>query len=638
MGHTYNIDRKGSAELLPDLRASRIQAFGIVILGVIIALFLAHHYLDAFSYAEDRIWGDAGDGFFNLWVLNHVVETLPRQPGSISDGRIFWPDHARSFFWSDNLIVFAPFHAISRFFSDNPFAAFRLTGILLFFFHFAALVFFFYQGLALLCTQGPKMGRTVWLAPVLAIIAQCSPAVLINHFLHIQNFAATGLFLHLGCMLASLRTSSFCYLPWQFFIILSLLYCTPYYALTAAILLGAWLIGSWASDADTLKVALWHYRLTLFVITALALPMFFAYLTAEGRAGLSAAAIRVYAVTLSDLFLPNTGECRRWLSALTSYNPTVNHERLAWLGPGLLAMCIAMCLRTFFQFKPWTRLSALGPIGWFFLISFLILIPKTRDLRPFLAWYGLLMIGLGMVLAIIHFARRSNQQPLRAGMLYLIMAIGLLYGIALGPRAYYVNQPVNPSIWGFFALWMPGFDSMRAIGRMAYPGQVALILLMAMLAVNYGRTLKRRRLWFAGFCILCLSAQLWDSHAIRPPEQRHPPEKVIPTSEERAFFESIAGSILVLPAHPFIENTRHMLFFQYFSSINLMNGYSGHSTELWDRLMALKPDAQQEVALQAGADYIAIRTDRVSYKPESDQVPKPMSSVFQNDRWLVLER
>jgi hypothetical protein len=618
------------------------QSLGIGLFGLLFAILLAHHHLDAFTPAHETIWGDAGDGFFNLWILNHVIETLPRHTGNIADGRIFWPDNARSFFWSDNLIAFAPIYATSRLFADTPLEAYRISGILLFFIHFAALLYLFYQGLAILSSRWPQMKRAVWLAPFLAATAQSSAPVLINHYLHIQNFAVAGLFLLLGSMLASLRSNSLNGLPWQVFITLSLLYCTPYYALAAAILLGFWLLGQWSSNATLLKAALWRYRWIWFVMTALALPMVFTYMTAAGRSGMSAAAIRIYAIQWIDLVLPQAGELQKWTRQIIRDYPPGSSEKLAWLGPGLLIATAFLAWPAMALIKKRVRLKSITPLGWFTLISILILIPKTRDLRPFLAWYGVFFIGLGMLYAVVIFARRFRRQPLHGATMYIIIALILFYGIAFGPRTYYVKQPVNPSIWGFFALWVPGFDEMRAIGRMAYPGQVSLILLVAVRAALYAVNLRPRpRACFMLFCMICVVAQLWDSHAIRPPQQRHQAKQLSPTKSEYDFFSKLSGPLLALPAHPFFGNTRHMLFFQPFKKLYLMNGYSGHSTPLWDQIMMREFKAiagspeQLQLALATGVDYIAVRTDRIADPMNNSDSTDAYEPLFKNERWSV---
>ena len=626
----------------PTASLRKIRIAGFLILSLLIAVLSAHHFLAAFEPAPGRIWGDAGDGFFNLWILRHVTEALPGHPFDLADARIFWPDHERSFFWSDNLITFGPVFKLAGFFTNSPLDAFRLTGILLFFIHYAALLFFFYQAFALLRAKWPQTDPVIWFVPLMAGAAQCSAPVLINHFLHIQNFAVAGVFVLLGAMLAWQRNPSAGWTRTIAIAILVLLYSTPYYAIVGVLVAVFWLFGQWSADSSRMITMAKRCGWIGVISVALSLPAVLAYLQAGGREDFSAAAMRSNAITWIDLFLPPTGEFQRWLSSLNADYPSVDYERLAWLGPGLLLAICWVGAIGFMHLKKSGRCWPRKSTSWFVVISLLLLCLKVKDLRPWMAWYGLFFIGSGLIYGICWGARRYRDQPVKSGMMYLLMAVVIFYGIALGPRGYYTKELVNPSLWGFFAVWMPGFDSMRAIGRFAYPGHAALMALVFMLAANYGLRMKPSgRSILVLFGIACLLLQLWDVHAIRPPQQWHDEELVFPDNDERTFFSKLNGSLLALPAHPFHGNTRHMLFFQPFKNIYLMNGYSGHSTPSWNKMMEVETSEgsgcleQFRLARDAGVDYLAIRTDRVADPLLADSANKKPSPVFKNYRWTV---
>lgn len=626
----------------PEDGLKHVRTTGFMALSALVILFSAYHFLDAFRDVTGMIWGDAGDGFFNLWILRHVSDIVLSRPDTLADARIFWPDNAKSFFWSDNLIAYAPLFALSRWFAESDLDAFRLTGIFLFVIHYISLLFLFYQAFAVLLASRPGVRPVVWFVPLMAGAAQCSSTVLLNHHLHIQNFSVSGLFLLMGSILAFRRSNSPRWLSLIALALVLLLYSAPYFAIGGTLLTLIWLLMLWIEHPSKMKEFVFQNMWIGFLAAAAALPIILAYLQADGRTGFSAAAIRSNAIKWSDLFIPNLGAFSTWFPALDVMKSRPDYERLAWIGPGLLLLIAWIVLKTSLALKTRITFRPLKTGEWFIIFSLLLITLKIRDIRPWTAWYGILFIAFIYFQVTRMFTKLYRGQPVKISMYFLFMATVIFYGIALGPRGYYAKEMANPSVWGFFALWMPGFDSMRAIGRYAYPGQVALMTLAFMLTVYVGAFMTARgKLSLVLFGVFCLALQVWDVHAIRPPQQRHKLKDITPDSDERAFFGSIEGSVLVIPGNPFPLNTRHMLFFQTFQQIQLMNGYSGKSTPRWDTVMKLEADfgpvSREQInrALEDGVDYIAIRIDRIP-GPETlrdgDRLPETM---FRNNRWAV---
>lgn len=609
-----------------------------------VALYLmgAILHLNVLQREPGAIWGDAGDGFFNLWVLNHVSDSIAHGDLNVADGRVFWPDHKNTLFWSDNLIAVAPLFAFSKWITSSLFDAFWLTGLLLSIVQYAALLFMFYQAYALAREQrNDTSPSAAWLIPVCAYLAHFSPAVLVNHFMHIQNLTALGVFALVGGVFGYMRKPGATRLYVTAAALLFTLYTAPYYTVAGIILLLAWLACASARQPRQLMQHIWDGRLVLSFIFVLA-AILAAFYMREGRLAYLPSDIKTFAIGWSDLFIPSFGWLRDVLNARMEHYPGSDHERIAWLGPGLLLGLAAMVIHTVYQNASWDKLRAWLPFMAFLVVSIVMLHLKVREIRPMLAVYGVLFIVLAAGWYIRLQVRTYSERPLDQAAGWLILAIVLMYGIAFGPMIYYYSESVNPSIWGFFSLWVPGFNGMRAVGRIALIGQTLVLCLSALWVWALWERVgsRARRVLCVGVIVAC-ALQGLDSSVLRARQRVYDEEQIRPTTEEKEFFQSISGSLVAFPAAPFPRNTSMMLYFAEFRDIRVMNGYSGKSTPLWDAIMQLEREhgrgAPEPVrhAVETGVDYVAVRKDfirttQLKWLFESDVAP-----AFEGARWSV---
>ena len=121
------------------------------------------------------------------------------------------------------------------------------------------------------------------------------------------------------------------------------------------------------------------------------------------------------------------------------------------------------------------------------------------------------------------------------------------------------------------------------------------------------------------------------------------PSGVLATENERSFFEQHSGLYLMIPVTPWHRNTRGMIYFTEFLDINLMNGYSGKSTDLWDSIMNAEMSngalskAVVDIASANGCDYIVVSKMRIhKYSYNRHIKPLNLEVVFNNDRFVVL--
>jgi len=227
---------------------------------------------------------------------------------------------------------------------------------------------------------------------------------------------------------------------------------------------------------------------------------------------------------------------------------------------------------------------------------------------------------------------------------YIILCLIIIYGIAIGPRSHFIGSPVNPSIWGICAAILPPLTQMRSVGRLAVVGQS---LLFALLLVGLLEALGSSRKWLRGAAIvgagLIIILQTADGWMEVAPLHHYNPENIFPRTEEERWWSEQKGIVAAFPSIPFPLSTREMLYYCGFPDIILLNGYSGHSTPEWDRVMKsgrrwYEPDLRQVTYVEElGADYLAIRKDRVF--PEVVETLRKLDRpiLFENDRIIVLK-
>lgn len=601
----------------------------------------AWHHLDTRGPEPEILWGDGGDGLFNLWVLHHGARYMTADIGALPDASIFWPDGQHSFFWSDNLLAWVPLFEFFRRVSDSDLTAFQRTVHVASASHYAALCFFFFQ--ILLLFRGDKRrlpSGGLIMVPLIAYAAHFSPAVLITSFLHVQNLAAAGVFVLMGCLIAYVRSPRPLWLAGTALAQAYLFFTAPYYAVAGALACLLW--GLIEIQRNPRRLGIMLLRSSWCVVPAtLAVGCIVFHYVQAGPLDHSVEEVRFFSITWPDLFVPAFGSLRQWIDTWFQIPVSSHPERIAWLGPGVLAGLLAgvgwMACRA--RRTDWRAMKT-NRLLWFFGLSFLVLHIKLRELRPFLSVAGVLVIGFFLYILSRGIARHARDDVAHV-MGYLGVAATVFYGIALGPHGYYLGESWNPSLWGFFAVWFPGFSSIRAVGRLAYPGHVVLMgFLFAFLLQHISWQVVAPRAWAmlgVGLCLL----QIADGWTVQAPFAPVESRQWKPTSKERAFFSELNGALVVFPARPFHRNSAIMLYFSGFENLSIMNGYSGRCTPRWHTIMQDEERygiaSRQPVyrALESGVDYVAFRLD---WLPDDVTLELPEAAVlFETPRWLVLQ-
>jgi hypothetical protein len=113
-------------------------------------------------------------------------------------------------------------------------------------------------------------------------------------------------------------------------------------------------------------------------------------------------------------------------------------------------------------------------------------------------------------------------------------------------------------------------------------------------------------------------------------------------TDERAFFQTLAGSMLVVPAAPFHRNPEHMLRWIGCPDLRLLNGYSGRLPPTFAEIIRLEnhkgraSPEQIAAAVAQGADYLCLPRAFVADATE-EAVAAAHPVLFANGRFLVVD-
>ncbi|MFO7870422.1 MAG: hypothetical protein R6V03_03205 [Kiritimatiellia bacterium] len=611
--------------------------------GVVLYLLGAFLHLGLADYARSPfIFGDEGDGFFNMWVMDHSAGCIARGDWDIIDGRIFWPKNEDTLLWSDNLFVPMLAFSVFRVAGAGLTGSFWGTAMLLSVLGYAACFFLLRLIFRMVEKTTPGIpAHAYMLVPVFAYFAAFSAGRLI-YFRHFQNLSSLWLF--------SLTAGGIGYWyhrrKWFFrLMVISevlLLYSAPYFAV-----LGAAFVLGWAAFQAIMEpagfVGILRENRYFLVFAAVVFAVLAAAYASVEKPVLSTAYIHENALGFKDLVIPEEGLGRKTVEQLAGNLPRGNHEKPGYLGAGVL---LVMALLVFFKAPEifrWLVKQFRSPGFWTVAVLAGICVFGRGKAGAVGAWAGLLALVTAFFLFIRGAVRRRERTLVLPALAFCGLCALFAYGAAFGPRSGFFDEPVNPSVWGLFALVLPGFRNMRAIGRLAVVGHGMLLVCLfgyglLFLARSRG---KRRKAIFAVIAVSAL-LQFAEQTGGRVPIYRYDPRSITPTEEERSFFSAVRGVAAVFPAVPFHRNTRAMLYFDAFNGIVLMNGYSSRSTRLWDRVMEMGMEGGQPTAAQIarvranGCDYIILWKTRLSPERVERVRARWEGTAFENNRFLVL--
>ncbi len=580
------------------------------------------------------LFGDDGDGFFNLWVLLHNTLYLPQGPASWMDGRIFWPDNGQTLFWSDILLAptlpFAGFRAMGA----PLFTSFNLTIILLSVATYTTLLLLLHRFRQWSSAGGGHL-RPDWLILLFAFTMAFSISQLTT-YIHFQNLCGFAVLLVLLGLCGFSCDGRRRWLALALAAEVSLLYTVPYFAVLGSILFGIWLLLHCLVFSERIRhdisISWW-----LWPVAALAaLPPTLLYHRVEHLSYSPAMLHATLASHIDHLWIPSRGPLRQWLLSGGQSLPRVSHESLAYLGVGVLLLLpatLVLVIRRQVQGKTGTPPAKqfLLPAGLFVLYQALVV--PLPALAYWLAWASLLSF---LVLLVLHGCNRVRVKGSGFPALLLLFSSLAAFGLALGPNPHFLDARLNPSLWGIFKVVVPGVANMRAIGRMAGPAAFFLLAwIYLQYAVPAGAGQGRKR-WLLLLPVLLLTLQNMEAWPVQARVNHYPARRIQPTATELGALRALPPGIgCVFPTRPWPRNTHAMLYLAGVEHLTLVNGYSARSTRLLDRLMAAGRDGREPTPEQlailerVGCDYLLLwkrKIDRRSLRVLRQRYPQVLST------------
>ncbi len=617
---------------------------GLLILlavGLFIGGSILHLRIGKFE-DPDYIYGDAGDGFFNLWVMEHVRTSIIDGNWNLADGRIYWPHNKNTYFWSDNLLIPAAGYSFLRFVRLDIFTAYRWTAILLSALGYLAFIWLFEILFKLIRERRPGIpGWSEIFVILFAYLASFSSSRLI-YFVHFQNLSSLWLITMITGLIGYSRHGRRRYFIISLISLDVLIFSTAYFAITGVLLFLAWIVMEMAGDHRALLVTLRKNLWYELAAAAAALPILLGY-TSVTLPRYPLEYIHQMATKPLHLYLPAWGLARYLYELYFHRLPAIHHESPAYLGVGLLLGIAGLIIWKLPALARWLVRAIKTP--WFWGAVSLLIVWKLGPpaWKTVNCWAGFIFWIFLLVLFLQGLRRRSHTDPISLPFSYLILCLIIIYGIALGPRSHFFESPVNPSIWGICAAILPPISHMRSLGRLAVIGQS---LLFAILMVGILEVLGSSKKWLRGLAIvaagLIITFQAADGWTVVAPIHHYNPADIFPRTDETRWWSEQKGIVAAFPGIPFPQSTREMLYYCGFPDIILLNGYSGHSTPEWDRVMKLgrrwyEPNQKQvNYVKELGVDYLAVRKDRVVPEVVENLRKEDRPILFENDRLIVL--
>ena len=581
-----------------------------------------HHLEVGSGTTTERVFGDRGDGFFNYFILEHVRSFFLGKTDSLSGTQLFWPDHQQTLWWSDNLLLPGALYTVLSFITTTP--AF-VSGVIWVLLGFGFTVMLLKETLrALSPEQTSVSGWQQFLIVVLAFLSTFSLARLLS-YTHYQNFASVLIIAQILFALRYLREQKLRDVVAVVGLETALLYFSPYQAMLGIVILSAWAFCICAHP----ELRPWQLLrrqgpwLTPFLIPAG--WIFWMYSQAEPlEYSLSEVALR--SARVGNFLRPP--DARVFPDLFPRTFPG------GYLGCGLLLFAAGVLVTLLWTHRDRIRSqpSRRWLLSWFFLVALSFV--DAREIKGVLVWIRLLVL-LFPLAGLFFMIRRENIQKNRIPIVFLILSCVLVFGVSLGPSMNFQHQALDPGIWGWYQHLVPGFGSMRELIRFVPTAQVLLIVcLFGVASIAY----RQNKMWIV-LGILSVGVQAW--------EQRDAHPVVTPITENQRLsemeydaFSSLEGSMLVIPTAPFDRNTRYLLMWQSVQDLVLVNGYSGRSTNTFDRFMELEREqgrASQEVidlARSLGVEYLCLYRPHV--EPSAQETLLDLLPLqFSSERFLV---
>lgn len=583
--------------------------------------------------APELLFGDKGDGFFNLWILEHLFLSCTTAARGLYDSGVFWPEGTRSLWWSDNLLVLSPPYLLARFSGASRLAAGFGTMQL-----FAGAMYLASGWLLTELLRSAQVTRRfpVWaeILPPLVAFPMAYGLARVASYSHMQNVAAVFLLTLVACGVRAERELSRSALFGMAGSFVALLGSSPYQAQMGLVLLLGWGLIITADAKVTPARLLRAAWLTGLLVAPFVLALVIAYQGVEPIAH-PPSEVKHLSLRWANLWRP-PGGLPGPLSEIPWLRGAAEVEKVGgYLGLGLLILLVTV---TGGVLPVVVRRIRAQPQWLLPLTLVAVTFLDIRELRPVAA--GLRWLAIGITAAILwRRGRCSGSAQERVGVFPLLCA-WVVFGVAFGPSRGFLVTGQDPGLWGFFAVWVPNFDSMRELIRFASTAQALLIAGLFGVALRAG---ARRRAWW-GVGAMCWVLQTGELFHGKPPLTPVGPGSALTATEEHFFRDHATqmGPLWVQPAHPFHVNARHLYRWQPVTELRLINGYSGRPSASLARLMEVEAGAgtgSETVLTEAAAAGAGWACMEKSAMPEArrERVRARFPVLLENDRWLVVD-
>ena len=622
-----------------------IYAIALLILG------MTRHFSPIFSDFTGSILGDAGDGFFNLWVMTHNAQYFASYSfHGILDGQIFFPNNANTMLLSDTLYLPSLLFTILGPLGLEGFARFNTTALILglfsFFVHWLFFHFLWQTARADSSAKNPEVaiGSANWryfFVPGFAYLASFSVGRSI-YYAHFQNISSFWVVVAIAGCAGYLQTRLSKWLYLAMFAFLAANYSTQYFGVLAALVVFIFVLCLFAEGpVEAFRVAMQHWMALGFTVVTFA-PLAWLYGRAHG-AHSSNLTRNVWGLSFREFFIPVPGTgAFNFLNSKFGPFPPTNHEMPAYLGFALVAAIVVLLGCTFKIWRHWFQVLAKKRSFQLFLGLF-ALIALLRNFRHLTAWPALILVTIVTMGSLLKGWKWRSKENISPVGYYLVALAVVIYGLAFGPSYFFRQVHPDPSLWGVWAWLVPGVHKMRAIGRMAPIGQTVLLGIVAWMLFRLILIEKSKR----ANLLLCAVSSFWmliqacendsDLYITKPS-----PDVLVTSADETQFFSNIKEPILAFPVAPFHISTYAMLYFTHFSNIKLVNGYSGSSTPQYDELMASAPpelpsDRQVAMANKLGVHTFVVFKNLLGKEHISIIKSQWADKIFENDRFYVFK-
>ena len=247
-----------------------------------------------------------------------------------------------------------------------------------------------------------------------------------------------------------------------------------------------------------------------------------------------------------------------------------SHESLAYtglvLGPVVFAsaiLCVLYVIRGKARPDRALTLSTFAAIG----MGALAFAPMPPPIGLALV-AGLTAIA-GALVASPHQGRQANVVlPIVA------MAAFFCFATAFGPSDHYRGSEIDGSAWSLFAVAIPGYDAIRAVGRFATVGFTFLLTTVLYVAAVLHGDRQTRRL-YAGVALGAVLLTAAVDQTAPPTTNSYDFARLQPDARSKAFFKGHPGRALVLPINNLSLIPGYMFYFEHLERTALVNGYSG---------------------------------------------------------------